>query len=77
MFCSICKPLSAAPSVSFNQSAYIANKGSESVQLVLILSNPSSIDITVEVINTDTGKQLILYQGCCTVRTTAVNYNYG
>ena len=61
MFNSVCKPLSVAPSVSFNQSAYIANKGDGLARLVLILSNPLSIDITVEVINNDTGKQLLLY----------------
>ena len=52
----ICKSLCVAPSVSFNQSAYSVSKGDGLVQLVLVLSNPSSIDITVEVINTDTGK---------------------
>ena len=58
--CLICKPLIAAPSVSFNQSVYSANKGDGLVSLVLVLSNPSSIDMTVEVINSGSGKQLIL-----------------
>ena len=73
MFYVICKTLSAAPSVSFNQSVYSVSRGDRLVQLVLVLSNPSSVDTTVEVINADTGKQLILlhsllhYEDNCTL----------
>ena len=37
----------------FGQSAYSVNENDEPAQAVLVLSNPSSIDITVEVYNTD------------------------
>ena len=39
--------------VSFNESAYSVNENEGPVQLVLVLSNPSSTDVTVEV--TDRG----------------------
>ena len=58
--CLICKPLFAAPSVSFSQSVYSTNKRNGLVSLVLVLSNPSSVDMTVEVINSGSGKQLML-----------------
>ena len=37
----------------FSQSAYSVNENDEPAQAVLVLSNPSSSDITVEVFNTD------------------------
>ena len=52
--------ISLDTSVKFNQSAYSVNEGNEVLQIVLVLSNPSSTDITVEVLSTDgsaTGKQ--------------------
>jgi len=39
--------------VSFNQSIYTIGEGDGSVQPVLLLSNPSSAVITVEVFSTD------------------------
>ena len=48
-----------ATSVKFDQSAYSVNERNEKVQIVLVLSNPSSTIITVEVLSTDgsaTGK---------------------
>ena len=38
-----------AATISFNQSAYSANEDDGVVQPVLVLSNPSSIKITVQV----------------------------
>ena len=37
----------------FSQSAYSVNENDEPAQAVLVLSNPSSIAIAVEVYNTD------------------------
>ena len=37
----------------FGQSVYTVNENDDPAQAVLVLSNPSSIDITVEVYNTD------------------------
>ena len=37
----------------FSEIIYSANENSGSVQFVLVLSNPSSTDITVQVDNTD------------------------
>ena len=37
----------------FNQSVYSVNEDAGLVQPVLVISNPSSTDITVQVINTD------------------------
>ena len=37
----------------FNQSVYSVNEDAGPVQLVLVISNPSSTDITVQVTNTD------------------------
>ena len=37
----------------FSQSAYSVNENDEPAQAVLVLSNPASTDITVEVYNTD------------------------
>ena len=42
-----------AITVSFEQSMYSVNENAESAQPVLVLSNPSSTDITVQVTNTD------------------------
>ena len=39
--------------VSFSQSTYSVNEDDGPAQPVLVLSNPSSINITVQVINTD------------------------
>ena len=48
-----------APIVNFDQSTYSTDEDKGSVQLVLILSNPSATDITVRVFSDDgsaTGK---------------------
>ena len=37
----------------FNQSVYSVNEDEGAAQLVLILTSPSSTDVTVEVFNTD------------------------
>ena len=45
--------------VRFNQLTYSVNEDDGSAQLVLVLSNPSSIDITVQIYDTEktaTGK---------------------
>ena len=50
-----------AVSVFFNKSSYNVKENNALVQPVLVLSNPSSIDIAVQVVNTDisaTGEQL-------------------
>ena len=39
--------------VSFNQSTYSVNEDAGTAQLLLMLSNPSSTDITVVVYNTN------------------------
>jgi len=39
--------------VSFEQAAYSVNEDAGPVQLVLVLSNPSSTDVTVELLSTD------------------------
>ena len=52
-----------AITVSFSQSTYSVNEGDGVVQPVLVLSNPSSADITVQVRsndNTATGKAITL-----------------
>ena len=41
--------------VSFNQSIYIVDEDDGPAQPVLVLSNPSSTDITVQVLNEDYG----------------------
>ena len=38
--------------VSFNQSTYTVNESSQQVQPVLVLSKPSSVNITVQVTDT-------------------------
>ena len=42
-----------AITVMFNQSMYSVNEDAGPVQPVLVISNPSSTDITVQVTNTD------------------------
>ena len=42
-----------ATTVKFNQSIYNINENSGPVQPVLVLSNPSSTNVTVEVFNTN------------------------
>ena len=42
-----------AATVSFEQQTYNVNESNEKVQVVLVLSNPSSTDIIIEVVNTD------------------------
>ena len=37
----------------FRQSTFSVNEGAGRAQLVLVLSNPSSSDITITVVNTD------------------------
>ena len=44
---------SLAITVGFNQTTYIINENDGALQLVLILSNPSSTDITIHVNITD------------------------
>ena len=45
--------LYVAATVNFTQSVYRFDEDSGVVQLTLVLSNPSSADITVEALNTD------------------------
>ena len=42
-----------AATVSFEQQTYNVNESNEKVQVVLVLSNPSSTDIIIVVTNTD------------------------
>ena len=42
-----------AVTVNFNQTKYLVNQRDGPVQPVIVLSNPSSIDITVRVISID------------------------
>ena len=56
-----------AATVSFEQLTYTADEDDEKIELVLVLSNPSSSVITVQVLSTDgsaTGKQLTI---SCTI----------
>ena len=56
-----------AITISFEQPTYIVNEADEKVEPVLVLSNPSSSIITVQVFSTDgsaTGKQLTI---SCTI----------
>ena len=56
-----------AATVSFEQLTYTADEDDEKIELVLVLSNPSSSVITVQVFSTDgsaTGKQLTI---SCTI----------
>ena len=53
--------------VYFNQSTYYVNENDEEVQAVLALSNPSSSNVTVEIIVnsiTAVGKQIIAFVLC-------------
>ena len=55
------------PTVSFEQQSYAVNENNGKVEPVLVLSNPSSSVITVQVFSTDgsaTGKQLTI---SCTI----------
>ena len=45
--------LHIATVVSFSQSAYSVDESLTSVQPILFLSNPSSTDLTIEVLTTD------------------------
>ena len=52
-------------SVNFSQSTYSVNENSGVIQPVLVLSNPSSTDITIEVTSTDgsaTGKLMLFHR---------------
>ena len=54
--------------VSFNESAYSVNENEGSVQPVVVLSNPSSTDVIVQVTdegNTATGYQTISHISTC------------
>ena len=42
-----------ATSIKFEESSYSVNEGNRPVQPVLILSNPSSTSITVNILNID------------------------
>ena len=46
-------PFYVAPTITFNQSTYTINEDDGLVTIVLILSNPSTTDITVQVLTTD------------------------
>ena len=53
--------------ISFEQQTYIVEEAEEMVVLTLVLSNPSSTDISIEVLGIDgsaTGKQLTI---SCTI----------
>ena len=43
-----------AITISFNQSTYHVNENDMTVEIVAILSNPSSTDVTVEITSSDT-----------------------
>ena len=52
-----------APTLKFNQPTYNVNEDDGPAQPVLVLSNPSSTDITISVFSTDgsaTGKDTLL-----------------
>jgi len=52
-----------APAVNFNQSTYNVDEDDGPAQPVLVLSNPSSISITISVFSTNgsaTGKDILL-----------------
>ena len=56
-----------AATINFMQQAYNVNEADGKVEPVLVLSNPSSTDLTVQVFSTDgsaTGKQLTI---SCTI----------
>jgi len=62
-------PIFIDPTINFQHPAYDVHEYSESVEPVLILSNPSSTDITISVFATDgtaTGEYyFILYRNNC------------
>ena len=52
-----------APAIDFNQSTYNVDEDDGPAQPVLVLSNPSSTDITISVFSTDgsaTGNDILL-----------------
>ena len=52
-----------APTIDFNQSTYNVDEDDGPAQPVLVLSNPSSTDITISLFSTDgsaTGKDTLL-----------------
>ena len=57
--------LHIAATVNFSQSMYSVNENNLMIQLMLILSNPSSREFTIDVLNTDEStskcQQSILY----------------
>ena len=54
--------LSLVTTVSFNQSTYIVNETEGYVQITLVLSNISSVDVTVQVTNEDiTASEYCMY----------------
>ena len=53
----------------FNQSEYIVNEDAGSAQLVLVISNPLSTNITVQVTSTD----IFAIGECCSI---FINYYY-
>ena len=59
----VCIRMCIAPQLSFNQSTYNVDEDDGPTQPVLVLSNPSSTDITISVFSTDgsaTGKDTLL-----------------
>ena len=65
--------------VNFGQSMYIVNESNGSVQVLLTLSGPASIDITINVFNTArsaTGKRSVIYAHQCCNMTTII-WNLG
>ena len=59
--------LFVAITISFNESTYNVDESAELLQSVLVLSNPSSTNITVEVFSIDgsaTGQQLSCVELC-------------
>ena len=62
---------SVAPCVTFSQSLYRIDEDKGPVQLVLILSNPSTTDTIVTVFSNDgsaTGKNNIMYIYTCKIQ---------
>ena len=43
----------AAITISFNELIYFVNESNETVELLVILSNPSATDITVQIMSSD------------------------
>ena len=56
--------LSIVTTVSFNQSTYTCNETDRYIYIGLVLSNVSSVDVTVQVTNKDiTASELFIYIG--------------